>query len=159
MNDGLGDATVDLRTGTPASNETQSGSVCPTCGTKLPASRPAERCPVCQLRSVLGPEEESPVVTAGIGQVAVAQDKPALGPSPNRFDHYELLTHGDGTAVELGHGAMGVTYRAFDTNLRCPVALKVVNARYLSDKSARLRFVREARAAARLRHPNVASVF
>jgi serine/threonine protein kinase len=54
---------------------------------------------------------------------------------------------------------MGVTYRAFDSNLRCPVALKVINARYLNDESARLRFVREARAAARLRHPNVASVF
>jgi len=39
------------------------------------------------------------------------------------------------------------------------VALKVINARYLKDESARLRFVREARAAARLRHPNVASVF
>jgi serine/threonine protein kinase len=54
---------------------------------------------------------------------------------------------------------MGVTYRAIDINLRCPVALKVVNARLLNDESARLRFVREARAAARLRHPNVASVF
>src|SRR5260370_23721092 len=54
---------------------------------------------------------------------------------------------------------MGVTYRAFDSNLRCPVALKVINARYHNDESARLRFVREARAAARLRHPNVASVF
>jgi serine/threonine protein kinase/tetratricopeptide (TPR) repeat protein len=54
---------------------------------------------------------------------------------------------------------MGVTYKAFDTNLRCPVALKVVNPRYLKDESACIRFVREARAAARLRHPNVASVF
>jgi Protein kinase domain len=159
MNDGSGDATADLHAGTPASNETQASSVCPTCGTKLPASLPAERCQVFQLRGALGAEEESPVVTASIGQVAVAQDKPARGPSPNRFDHYELLTHGDGTAVELGRGAMGVTYRAFDTNLRCPVALKVVNARYLNDESGRLRFVREARAAARLRHPNVASVF
>jgi serine/threonine protein kinase/Tfp pilus assembly protein PilF len=54
---------------------------------------------------------------------------------------------------------MGVTYQAIDKNLRCPVALKVINARYLKDESARLRFVREARAAARLRHPNVASAF
>jgi serine/threonine protein kinase len=54
---------------------------------------------------------------------------------------------------------MGVTYKSFDTNLRCPVALKVINARYLESESARLRFVREARSAARIRHPNVASVF
>jgi serine/threonine protein kinase/Tfp pilus assembly protein PilF len=54
---------------------------------------------------------------------------------------------------------MGVTYKAFDTNLRCPVALKVINARYLDSEGARRRFVREARSAARIRHPNVASVF
>jgi serine/threonine protein kinase/Tfp pilus assembly protein PilF len=91
--------------------------------------------------------------------VTTAEEPAAAAVSPNRFDHYELLTRSDGTAVELGHGAMGVTYKAFDTNLHCPVALKVVNPRYLKDESAHIRFVREARAAARLRHPNVASVF
>ena len=64
-----------------------------------------------------------------------------------------------GKPVELGRGAMGVTYKAFDVDLRCPVALKVINDKYLGDESARLRFLREARAAASVRHPNVASVF
>jgi serine/threonine protein kinase len=54
---------------------------------------------------------------------------------------------------------MGVTYKAFDINLRCPVTLKVISERYLGDESARFRFLREARAAASVRHPNVASVF
>ena len=54
---------------------------------------------------------------------------------------------------------MGVTYKAFDIDLRCPVTLKVISERYLGDESARLRFFREARAAASVRHPNVASVF
>jgi predicted ATPase len=54
---------------------------------------------------------------------------------------------------------MGITYKAFDVDLRYPVTLKVINERYLGDESARLRFLREARAAASLRHPNVASVF
>jgi len=54
---------------------------------------------------------------------------------------------------------MGVTYKALDVNLRCPVALKVINARFLGDESTRRRFIREARAAASVRHPNVASVF
>ena len=76
-----------------------------------------------------------------------------------RFDHYELLTGQDGKPVELGRGAMGVTYKAFDINLRCPVTLKVIGERYLGDDSALLRFLREARAAASVRHPNVASVF
>jgi len=45
-----------------------------------------------------------------------------------------------------------------DVDLRCPETLKVISERYLGDESARLRFLREARAAASVRHPNVASV-
>ena len=54
---------------------------------------------------------------------------------------------------------MGVTYRAFDTNLRCDVALKVINTTYLNSEMAGRRFEREARAAAQLNHANVARVF
>jgi serine/threonine protein kinase len=54
---------------------------------------------------------------------------------------------------------MGITYKALDVDLRCPVTLKVISERYLGDESARLRFLREARAAAKVRHTNVASVF
>jgi serine/threonine protein kinase len=54
---------------------------------------------------------------------------------------------------------MGITYKAFDTVLRHAVALKVIDARIAAHLEARERFLREARAAARLRHPNVASVF
>jgi serine/threonine protein kinase len=54
---------------------------------------------------------------------------------------------------------MGVTYKAFDTNLRVPVALKVINGTYLHSDVARQRFVREARSAAKLRHRNVATVY
>jgi serine/threonine protein kinase len=54
---------------------------------------------------------------------------------------------------------MGITYKAFDVGLRRTVTLKVITEKYLGDESARLRFLREARAAASLRHPNVASVF
>jgi serine/threonine protein kinase len=64
-----------------------------------------------------------------------------------------------GRPIELGRGAMGVTYKALDVDLRCPVTLKVISERYLGDESARLRFLREARAAASVRHSNVASVF
>jgi eukaryotic-like serine/threonine-protein kinase len=54
---------------------------------------------------------------------------------------------------------MGITYKAFDVDLQCCVTLKLINERYLGEESARLRFLREARAAASVRHPNVASVF
>jgi serine/threonine protein kinase len=79
--------------------------------------------------------------------------------TPTRhFEHYELMKGEDGTPLELGRGAMGVTYKAFDVDLHCPVTLKVISERHLGDELARLRFLREARAAARLRHSNVASV-
>jgi serine/threonine protein kinase/formylglycine-generating enzyme required for sulfatase activity len=75
------------------------------------------------------------------------------------FEHYQLLTNADGSLMELGRGAMGVTYKAFDTNLYCHVALKVISSTLLDSETAADRFLREARAAARLRHRNVASVF
>jgi serine/threonine protein kinase len=80
-------------------------------------------------------------------------------PESLEFEHYQLLTKTDGSLMELGRGAMGVTYKAFDTNLHCHVALKVITTNLLDSKSAADRFQREARAAAQLRHRNVASVF
>ncbi len=76
-----------------------------------------------------------------------------------RFQHYEVLRRDDGSLYELGRGAMGITYKAFDTSLRIDVALKVINATYLNSETARQRFLREARAAAAIRHANVATVF
>lgn len=80
-------------------------------------------------------------------------------PEVERYQQYEVLRKEDGTLWELGRGAMGITYKAFDTNLRCAVCLKVINSTYLQNDTARQRFLREARSAAALRHPNVASVF
>lgn len=78
---------------------------------------------------------------------------------PIEFEHYRLLQNEDGSLVELGRGAMGITYKAFDKNLRCDVALKVISDRLLEDSTASGRFLREARSAAKLRHRNVASIF
>ena len=72
---------------------------------------------------------------------------------------YEILRRDNGRLWELGRGAMGITYKAQDTILRCTVALKVINNEYLDSDMAQRRFLREARAAAALRHENVASVF
>src|SRR6201981_485925 len=80
-------------------------------------------------------------------------------PESDRYQQYEVLRREDGSLWELGRGAMGITYKAYDTNLRFTVALKVINSAYLENDTARQRFLREARAAAALRHSNVASVF
>jgi serine/threonine protein kinase len=124
---------------------------CPTCGNEF--SGAMEFCPVCMLHTALASEIDS-------GESA-SEDavKPTSEPRAQGFEHYELVRGDDGQPVELGRGAMGVTYKAFDIDLRCPVTLKVISEKYLADESARLRFLREARAAASVRHPNVASVF
>src|SRR6516225_5218 len=124
---------------------------CPSCGNEF--SEAMEFCPVCMLRKGLAGGVES-------GESSFEEAvRPTPDQPPKRFEHYELVTGEDGKPVELGRGAMGVTYKAFDVDLHCPVTLKVIGERYLGDESARLRFLREARAAASVRHPNVASVF
>jgi serine/threonine protein kinase/tetratricopeptide (TPR) repeat protein len=127
--------------------------VCATCGSKFCPASENEFCPVCMLREALAGGVES-------GE-SFSEDPVKLAPqdAPQRFEHYELVRSEDGTPVELGRGAMGVTYKAFDVDLRCMVTLKVISAKYLDNALARLRFLREARAAASVRHPNVACVF
>src|SRR6266403_64151 len=74
---------------------------------------------------------------------------------------FEIARREDGSFWELGCGAMGVTYRATDKVLHRTVALKVIEvpASAGDSRAVRERFLREARAAAALRHPNVAGVF
>src|ERR1700722_12011007 len=130
---------------------TEPQRTCPRCGNGL--SQAMEFCPLCMLRQALVAGVES-------GESPASEDTIKLQPEEavQRFEHYELVTGEDGKPIELGRGAMGVTYKAFDVDLHCPVTLKVISERYLDDESARARFLREARTAARLRHSNVASV-
>src|SRR4030095_9274423 len=68
--------------------------------------------------------------------------------------------HADGSLCELGRGAMGVTYRATDTSLQRKVALKIIKTDIAEQSAdARERFVREARAAAALRHEHIATIY
>jgi len=130
---------------------------CSICGRKLPAGNPAASCPVCLLRIALDPAysvisimNEGDIAESGVGAAAA---------NPRRFGHYEIQTHPNGSLCELGHGAMGITFKAIDVNLRIPVTLKVLNLGLFQEELARQRFFREARSAAIVRHPNVASVY
>ena len=112
---------------------------CPSCGNEL--SEAMESCPVCMFRIGLAGGVESGETSTSQHTVKSTPDQ-----APKRLEHYELVTGENGKLLELGRGAMGVTYKAFDVDLRCPVALKVISEKYLGDESARLRFLREARA-------------
>ena len=121
-------------------------AACEQCGAPLPSSAWEEGCLNCLLST--GIEGESTEALFHPNE-----------PDTRSYQHYEILSRPDGTRWELGRGAMGVTYKARDVNLDTPVALKVINARFSARPKARRRFLREAQAAAQLRHPNVASVF
>src|SRR5262249_36811141 len=76
------------------------------------------------------------------------------------FGVYEIDRREDGSLYELGHGAMGVTYRATDTSLQRKVALKIIRLRVAGQSTeSRNHFLREARAAAAVWHENIATVF
>ncbi|RMG11830.1 MAG: serine/threonine protein kinase, partial [Planctomycetota bacterium] len=61
--------------------------------------------------------------------------------------------------AKLGEGGMGAVYKAWDTRLDRPVALKVIRPALAQDESFRARFEREAKAVARLKHPNAIEIY
>src|SRR5262249_8235506 len=81
-----------------------------------------------------------------------------LSPGPLRYAHFEVEVGADGFPVELGAGAMAVTYRARDTVLNSVVALKVIDRSVAENPSARSRFLREACTAAQNQHRIVEGV-
>jgi serine/threonine protein kinase len=89
----------------------------------------------------------------------VAGEPPTIAGGPElEFGHYTVLRRADGSAWKLGAGGMGVTYKAMDAMLHRPVAVKVIAPARWHEPRTRALFLREARAAARVRHENVASV-
>ena len=125
----------------------ENACICKTCGASTEATSSGDLgCITCLLEIGLGPEAE--------------ERDGAFAAVPNQLGAYTIERHIDGSAWELGHGAMGVTYRAIDKALDRPVALKIINIDLGSRSAeARERFLREARAAAALRHPNVATAY
>ncbi len=119
-----------------------SSAVCSICGEPLSGK---SDCLACLLRGGLAEPDEGSASSA----------------SSLVFGDFEIKRRGDGSLWELGHGAMGVTYRARDRVLQREVALKVVDVPILTGggATARERFLREARVTAALQHPHVAGVF
>src|SRR6478672_921755 len=123
---------------------------CPSCGEPLEeTSSGVLGCMTCLLQAGIGSEKET------------VHDSTLNDPQGGvRFGVYEIDQREDGSLYELGRGAMGVTYRATDTSLQRKVALKIIKTDIAKRSAdARERFVREARAAAALRHEHMATVY
>ncbi|HEV2836038.1 MAG TPA: protein kinase, partial [Pyrinomonadaceae bacterium] len=73
-------------------------------------------------------------------------------PPNTHLSHYQILS-------KLGEGGMGEVYLAQDTKLDRKVALKILPADVASKRDRMERFIREAKAAAALSHPNIAQIF
>ncbi len=116
-------------------------ATCSTCNAQLTAKG---ECLVCLLRAGL----DGPAVVNGSSEALT-------------FGDFEIARREDGSFWELGCGATGITYRAVDKVLHRTVALKVVETPVFGGQTnaVRERFLREARAAAALKHPNVAGIF
>jgi len=78
---------------------------------------------------------------------------------PQFFALQEALAGKYSLEAELGRGGMGIVYLAQEVRLDRPVALKVLPEEYSNEPELRERFLREARTAARLSHPNIIPIF
>lgn len=133
---------------------------CPDCGAVLPSDAPKGLCPSCLLRSGApgGPAAGAPTAThAGTG---AEPHPPHPGQRPPPPPVSEVAPHFPQLEILdlLGHGGMGVVYRARQPHLDRLVALKVLPVDAARDPSFTERFTREARALAKINHPGIVGI-
>ena len=116
---------------------------CPQCGTPLPAGVLGGLCPACLLKQGTSADTASPTETKPFVPPSVAE-------MAKLFPQLEIIRF-------LGKGGMGAVYLARQPSLDRMVALKILPAQ--SDSGFEERFAREARALARLSHPNIVAVY
>jgi tRNA A-37 threonylcarbamoyl transferase component Bud32 len=138
-------------------------SPCPHCGAPLPEDAPAGLCPICLVQA--GVESgNSPELSSG--EVEPANQPTMKSPAGSGaafeplsiedlaplFPHLEILGL-------LGKGGMGAVYKARQRGLDRLVAVKILSAEISRNPAFAERFMREARALARLSHPHIVAVY
>jgi tRNA A-37 threonylcarbamoyl transferase component Bud32 len=124
---------------------------CPRCGAALPADAPEGLCPECLLRQALCPPSRPDADSTGSIPFASGPTPPTPAELAEHFPHLEILEL-------LGQGGMGVVYKARQAHLDRPVALKILPPGSGRDPAFAERFLREARALAKLSHPGIVAV-
>jgi tRNA A-37 threonylcarbamoyl transferase component Bud32/tetratricopeptide (TPR) repeat protein len=121
---------------------------CPHCGKPVPPGTPGGLCPECMVKVGIGSEA---------GTAAAGSKRPAPAPpSPEAIaQHFPQLE-----IIELlGSGGMGAVYKARQQKIDRLVALKILPSEAAGDPGFAERFTREARALARLNHPNIVALY
>ncbi len=118
--------------------------LCPKCGKTLETDAPQGLCPACLMKAAF-------TTAPGSSQGDSAQSPPMPADLATLFPQLEMLEL-------LGQGGMGMVYKARQPQLDRFVALKILPVRGSGDPAFEERFSREARALAKLSHPNIVSV-
>ncbi|MBI3098574.1 MAG: protein kinase [Planctomycetes bacterium] len=127
---------------------------CPKCGKNYNVKnwKPDREvfCPTCSA-GLVPPQSDRTIDAHSTHATLPAVREDVRDSAGKPFGRYRLIE-------ELGHGGMGIVWKAWDTDLKRVVALKQILGEAAADAEQLERFVREARAAARLRHPNIVAV-
>ncbi len=129
-------------------------SQCPDCGNAMSTATAEGLCPKCLMAAAMGGDGDLP---DGPEYAQTMQSKtrfvpPSAESLARSFPHLEIIE-------TLGYGGMGAVYKARQKKLDRIVALKIVRPDTSEDPMFTVRFDREAKALARLNHPNIVSVF
>ena len=120
---------------------------CPQCGADLPAGAPQGICPRCLLKQGLQPDTQAQTSLTPPGGFVPPEPEQIAGDFP-QLEIIELL----------GRGGMGVVYKARQKQLDRIVALKVLPPGIGQDPAFAERFTREAKALAKLNHPQIVTI-
>jgi serine/threonine protein kinase len=126
-------------------------ATCPNCGKPVPPSALLGLCPECMLQLGAASQTEAPGEAAPHGTRVVPPPPPKPEEIAKHFPQLEILEC-------LGRGGMGVVYKARQPRLDRLVALKILAPEKEQDPKFAERFTREAKALARLNHPNIVTV-
>jgi serine/threonine protein kinase len=125
--------------------------ICQRCGTELPGNLPTEQCPKCLLEFGIETQAGSGSNPSGTPNMA-GPPPPTIAELAPRFPQLEIIEF-------LGQGGMGMVYKARQLTLDRLVALKILPMERSEGRSFTERFTQEARALARLNHPNIVAVY
>ena len=118
---------------------------CPQCGTPLPPHAPEGNCPACLVRQALAPPAPTIRLPEDVAEGITGETNI---PENSAIPGYEILGR-------LGEGGMGVVFKARQLKLNRIVAIKMLAGQHAAARPYLERFQREARSAAKLRHPNI----